>query len=230
MVSALHKTGAKKVYILGRRFEVLTSAAESLDQANQIVIPIQCDVSDPASIASAVKLIEKEVGYIDVLINNAGISGPDHRAVHTATSIADIQKTMLSDWSGWGKTFDINASSVIGVSAAFLHLLDHGNARRGFETGKMSFGGRPRQRKIAEGVEGIEGVDRDDVRSSQIITIASVAAYNRFVTAGLAYSASKAGAAALGKALANLLAPWGIRSNVICPGSELNLTGWYQNR
>jgi NAD(P)-dependent dehydrogenase (short-subunit alcohol dehydrogenase family) len=226
MTSALHKTGAKKVYILGRRLEVLASAAESLDKTDQIVTPIQCDVSDPESIASAVKFIEKEVGYIDVLINNAGISGPDHRAVHTATSIADIQKTLLNDWSGWGQTFDINTSSVIGVSAAFLQLLDNANSRRGFETGKMSSGGRPRQRKAAEAAEGI---DQDDIRSSQIITIASVASYNRFITAGLAYSASKAGTAALGKALANLLAPWGIRSNVICPGSESSFTSVYRN-
>ena len=70
--------------------------------------------------------------------------------------------------------------------------------------------------------ERAEGADYDasDSRTSQIITVASIASFNRYLTAGLAYSATKAGAAMLGKALATLLAPFAIRSNVICPGRE----------
>jgi NAD(P)-dependent dehydrogenase (short-subunit alcohol dehydrogenase family) len=214
MASALHSSSAKKIYILGRRLEVLSTAAESLDKSKQVVIPIQCDVTDATSIAEAVKQVEKNVGYVDVLINNAGVTGPLHQKANTAASIEELQENMLSNWSGWEPTFAINTASVIGVSGAFLKLLDNGNSRRGFETGKMSHGEKARERKT------VEGIDQNDLRSSQIITVASIAAFNRFVTAGLAYSASKAGAVALGKTLASLLAPWGIRSNVICPGSE----------
>ena len=62
--------------------------------------------------------------------------------------------------------------------------------------------------------------DSSDERTSQIITVASIASFNRVVTAGLAYSATKAGAAMLGKSLSTLLAPFGIRSNIIAPGSK----------
>ena len=220
MASALHDNSAKKIYILGRRLGVLTSAADSLDKSKQIVIPIQCDITDASSIAEVAKRVERDVGYVDVLINNAGVSGPDNKDLYEANSIEDVQKSMLRNLSEWEPTFAINTTSVIGVSAAFLKLLDAGNSRRGFETGKMSNEGQARERK-----KPIEGIDQDDLRTSQIITVSSIAAFNRFVTAGLAYTSSKAGAVALGKTLASLLAPWGIRSNVICPGSECRPDG-----
>jgi NAD(P)-dependent dehydrogenase (short-subunit alcohol dehydrogenase family) len=36
----------------------------------------------------------------------------------------------------------------------------------------------------------------------------------------LAYAGSKAAAVSIGKSLATFLAPWGIRSNIIAPGSK----------
>ncbi|KIW02985.1 hypothetical protein, variant [Verruconis gallopava] len=208
--SVLAKTGAKKVYILGRRKDVLVKAVETIGTDN--VVPIVCDVTNPFTVTSAVQQIEKEVGYLDVLVNNAGVSGPDNRPMYSANSIHELQESMLAQWPGWANTLSINTSSVVLVSGQFLHLLDAGNAKRGWESGKLEFGGRPRSRKD------VEGIDKDDLRTSQIITVASIAAYNRYITAGLAYGASKAGAVSIGKALTSILGPWGIRSNVICPG------------
>ena len=68
------------------------------------------------------------------------------------------------------------------------------------------------------------GIALDDQRSSQIITVASISGLNRRITSGLAYGASKAGAIHLGKMLAHLLAPWGIRSNLINPGGKFTST------
>ncbi|OCK97453.1 NAD(P)-binding protein [Cenococcum geophilum 1.58] len=112
-----------------------------------------------------------------------------------------------------------NASSVVGVSAAFLPLLDAANRRRGWEGGRVAAHGHARQRRregFGEG--GVEAVDADDERLAQIITVASVSSYMRRATAGLAYNGSKAAAAHLGKMLATMLAEWGVRSNVIVPG------------
>jgi NAD(P)-dependent dehydrogenase (short-subunit alcohol dehydrogenase family) len=214
--SALYRTGAKKVYILGRRKDVLASAAKSIDSSEKVVVPVQADVADVDSIKSVAQQVEKEVGYIDVLINNAGISGPDQRSLSKAQSIEEIQRLLLADQPGWDATFAINSKSVSNVSAAFLHLLDAGNKRRGFETGKLDYNGEARKRTPAS------GVDDDDGRTSQIITVTSIAAFNRFVTAGVPYSSSKAAATLIGKALSSLLAPWGIRSNVVAPGSKLS--------
>lgn len=177
-------------------------------------MPIVCDVTNPFTVTAAVQQIEKDIGYVDVLVNNAGVSGPDHRGIYAAKSIHDLQEVMLSDWPGWASTFAINTSSVVLVSGQFLHLLDKANERRGWASGKLEPGGAARPRTQAE------GVDATDVRSSQIITVASIAAFNRYVTAGLSYGSSKAAAVTLGKTLSSVLGPWGIRSNIICPGSK----------
>ncbi|KAK6000850.1 hypothetical protein QM012_003575 [Aureobasidium pullulans] len=204
--TSLARSGAEKVYLLGRRVKNLEDAAKSIDP--NIIRPVQCDVTDPSSVDAAVKTIEKESSHIDVLINNAGVLGPDHKGIDKAQSIQELQEIMKRDWSGWDTSFQTNTSAIIAVSAAFLHLLDAGNKRRGWATGR---------REVQERAEGAE-YDASDPRTSQIITVASIASFNRFVTAGLAYSATKAGAAMLGKALATLLAPFAIRSNVIAPG------------
>lgn len=215
IAAALAKSGATKVYILGRRVETLNTAVKSIGAAEGVVVPVICDVSNPFTVNTAVEQIQNETGYVDVLINNAGISGPDHTGVNSASSISELQDIMLSNWPGWATTFAINTTAVVGVSASFLPLLDAANARRGWVTGKLEPGGEPRARKE------VEGIDKSDMRTSQIITVASIAAFNRFVTAGLTYGASKAGAVQLAKILASLLGPWGIRSNIIAPGSEL---------
>ena len=84
---------------------------------------MQCDVTDPSSIASAVKQIEQETDYIDVLVNNAGITGPSmpHKE---AKSVQELQTMMQKDWHMWNKTWETNTAAVVAVSAAFLHLLD----------------------------------------------------------------------------------------------------------
>ena len=73
--SALANAKAHKVYILGRRLQALKDAADQikrhLDTKAPVVIPLQCDVTDPASVAAAAQQVEAEVGYIDVLINNS---------------------------------------------------------------------------------------------------------------------------------------------------------------
>lgn len=165
-------------------------------------------MTDISSIADAVSQIEKQTPYIDVLINNAGITGPNQTKIKDVTTIKDLQSEMLKDWNQWIPTFETNTSSVIAVSASFLHLLDEGNKRRGWIEGRKEFLKR---------VDDYDG-DLTDTRTSQIITTTSISAFNREITASLAYTATKAGATLLGKSLANLLAPFGIRSNVIAPG------------
>jgi THO complex subunit 3 len=110
----------------------------------------------------------------------------------------------------------INTQSVVGVSGAFLPLLDAANTRRGWPTGKVTGDGNPREQDTS--VLSKLGLDPDDDRMAHIITVASVASYMRVAFAGLAYNASKSGAAHLARMMSTILSEWGIRSNVICPG------------
>ncbi|KAH8755165.1 hypothetical protein BGZ57DRAFT_963368, partial [Hyaloscypha finlandica] len=129
--------------------------------------------------------------------------------------IEELQSILLSNAEGWEATFAVNSSAVLYVSAAFLKLLDAGNRRRGWEGGKLPV---DRARRREKGNLAKILIEPDDERTSQIITVGSISGLNRFITAGLAYSCSKAAAIHLCKMLAYLLAPWGIRSNVINPG------------
>ena len=206
--TALARNGAAKIFILGRRSDKLDSVAKQID-AN-VVVPVACDVSDGAAVAAAGKKIESQTEYIDVLVNNAGIIGPEHDKLHELKTIEELSALMLSQQDKWAQTHAINTTSVIIVSGAFLPLLDRGNVRRGWPSGW-------RTEHIRDTVP--DGIDPTDERTSQIITVASIASFNREVTAGLAYTSSKAGAMMLGKSMANFLAPFGIRSNIIAPGS-----------
>ncbi|KAK8236828.1 hypothetical protein HDK77DRAFT_300258 [Phyllosticta capitalensis] len=224
MTAAVFKTGASKVYILGRRLQVLEEAAKSLDPAGKTIVPLACDITAPESIAAAVARIEADVGYLDVLVNNAGKIGPPNKAALTAQSIEEVRDALLAGLSSstssptneFNSTLITNATSVVAVSASFLPLLSAANARRGWPITKLE-PGDVRRRDVAKGASAA-GVDAADHRSSQIITTASIAGFNRGITAGVAYSASKAAATHLGKILATLLVPWGVRSNVVAPG------------
>lgn len=178
---------------------------------------IACDVTDQESVSSAVAQIQKSTGYVDVLINNAGVLGPTNGPdLYKATSVEQLRDTLLRDFDGWETAMKINTQAVVGVSAAFLPLLEAANTRRGWAPGKVEGEGVPRVQDVAA-LEKI-GASKDDDRMAHIITTSSVAAYMRATPAGLAYNASKAATSHVCKILATLFAPWGIRSNIIAPG------------
>lgn len=84
----------------------------------QNIKAIAIDVTKPDSILAAKNIVESEQGKLDVLINNAGISGvfPQHAS---DTSIKDIQEV-----------FDTNFFGVISVTQAFLELLKKSDSPR----------------------------------------------------------------------------------------------------
>lgn len=234
IASALYQNGASKIYLLGRRKNVLEDAIKTLESSPHapktpapVLAAISCDVTSQESISTAVEQIKNEIGYVDVLINNAGVLGPKNGpALYKVDKIEDLRDTMLNDFDGWEQAMAINTQSVIGVSAAFLPLLEAANVRRGWAAGRVVGDSGQDPRTTGKGTPREQdksaltklGYEKDDDRLAHIITVASVASFMRFSTAGLAYNASKAAAAQLGKILSSILAEWGIRSNVIAPG------------
>jgi len=224
IASALYQNGAAKVYILGRRLNVLQDAIRILESSPSapksspsVLSAISCDVTDLESIKAAVSQIEKETGYVDVLVNNAGVIGPKNgKDIYSVDSIEALRDAMTTDFDGWASTFAINTQAIIGVSATFLPLLEAANTRRGYAPGRVTGTGNAREHDKSKLSQ--VGTSEDDDRMAHIITVASVASYMRWVSAGLAYNASKSAAAHLGKMMATFLADWGIRSNIICPG------------
>jgi NAD(P)-dependent dehydrogenase (short-subunit alcohol dehydrogenase family) len=190
MARALALNGAHKVYILGRRKEVLEKAAASVPTNN--IIPLVTDVTSKEALASAVATITSEVGYINVLVANSGTLGPQASTPITTTStIADFQKAWGEvSFEEYDETFRVNVVAVWFTIVGFLGLLDEGNKK-----GNVA-------------------------QKSQVITTTSIGGFNRAVPGGFAYGQSKAAANHLVKQLATNLVPFDIRANVVAPGCE----------
>lgn len=69
----LAREGAK-VGLAARRVDALQSLAQEIRSADGVAAVAQLDVTDVASISTAVAAIERELGRIDVLVNNSGTS------------------------------------------------------------------------------------------------------------------------------------------------------------
>ncbi|KAH7247906.1 hypothetical protein B0J15DRAFT_514623 [Fusarium solani] len=192
MTRALAENGAKKVYIIGRRKEVLENAAKeiaSLLLGLDNVIPVQCDVTSGDNLKATVAFIEKDVGYINLLVANSGISGPSGN-VPPGASIAQLQETLFNiPMEDFTNTYHVNCTAVFYTTIAFLGLLNEGNKKSNYQGGR-----------------------------SQVIATSSIGSFNRKITAGFAYGTSKGATTLMMKILATYLVPYRIRANVLCPG------------
>ncbi|KAI1638840.1 short-chain dehydrogenase/reductase [Biscogniauxia mediterranea] len=186
ITQALEANGAI-VYIIGRRKEVLEKAASTAKHGNIRII--QGDVTNKLHLERAVSQIKSDVGYVNVVVANSGITGPTLAGLPENPSITDFQNHLLNWSSGdFMNTFAVNAGGVFNTATAFLGLLDEGNKR-----------GTLKQR-------------------SQIIATSSIGAYNRVPLLGFAYNSSKAAVVHMMKSFSTSLVPFNIRANVIAPG------------
>lgn len=140
---------------------------------------------------AAAEQIRQAHGYINVLLPNAGINGPNFGSLPSNPSLADISTKLLS-WTtaDFNNTFSVNTSGMFFTVAAFLELLDEGNKRSNLK------------------------------QKSQIIATSSIGAFNRKPLVGFAYGGSKAAVVHISKQLSTYLGPYGIRSNVLAPGCK----------
>ncbi|KAF5334074.1 hypothetical protein D9758_017572 [Tetrapyrgos nigripes] len=131
----LSKNGAK-VYITGRRLEVLQKTA-----AETGLFPLQMDVSDKQSIANGVKVIDEAEGKLDILVNNAGIGGfrselffgkpaPDGTKIGEALFEQD-------SFEQWTDVFKTNTAGPYFTTMGFLSLLERGTRTREGETSSV---------------------------------------------------------------------------------------------
>ncbi|KAF7293985.1 2OG-Fe oxygenase [Mycena kentingensis (nom. inval.)] len=221
MAAALENNGAT-VYIVGRRLDVLETTAREISKHGK-VIPVEGDVTDRDSLLAIVETVKNGHGYIDLLVNNAGIvrnlydhplpspgdSSPDSEpsapnSPPPAPSIKSFQAALWNSGSpdGFAETFSTNVTSVYYSTVAFLELLAAGNLRKQERAGR--------------------DVGRPPMFSSQVLSVSSSGGFRLDAKIlSLSYTLAKTACTHLGKLLANLLAPWGIRSNVIAPVPNL---------
>ncbi|KAK4234953.1 gluconate 5-dehydrogenase [Achaetomium macrosporum] len=203
MARALAANGAKRVYILGRRLDVLQRAAK--EHYPSIFVPIQCDVTSKDSLQAAVDKIASEAGYINLLVANSGIGGPV-AGWDPSLSLSETRARMFdqSVMSGMAEVLNVNVTGAYFTMVAFLELLDAGN--------KMAVQGG--------GGFGAPSQPSSDVPSvqSQVIVTGSIAGYSRMPMSPPGYAGSKAAILHLTKHASSNLARFGIRANALAPG------------
>lgn len=193
ITKALAQAGASKVYIAGRRADTLHAAAASINPS--VVLPVPCDVTSQSSLAALAAHIQSDAGYLNLVVANSGIGGPQVPApsagpAGTKPSVEEWAKAQLDvPMADFTQTFAVNATSVWYTTMTLLPLLDAGNKRANLS------------------------------QSAQVIVTSSIGAFNRKAPGGFAYGQSKAAATHAAKQLATVLLPeFGIRVNCLAPG------------
>lgn len=96
--------------ILARRFERLEQLKTELEQAYSVkVLPVQCDVTDTASVNQAAQQVEQHFKRVDILLNCAGSS-------------KDKGVLEMSD-EEWDFTIATDESSVFKMTRAFARIM-----------------------------------------------------------------------------------------------------------
>lgn len=91
---------------------------ELIENGSENIQAIEIDVTKPETILAAKNIIEKERGHLDILINNAGISGiVPQNAIETSID-------------NYKEVFETNFYGVISVTQAFIDLLRKSEAPR----------------------------------------------------------------------------------------------------
>ncbi|KAF8524962.1 short-chain dehydrogenase [Gautieria morchelliformis] len=192
----LASNGAR-VYITGRRKDVLEQAAQSQLDGEGSLIPIAADVTDKQSILALVEEIEKREGKLHILVNNAGQVGPrapffSDPSAPECKDTATLGRALFDSQSidSWADLYAINVASPFFVTTACLGLLE----------------------KATKETPGYIAV---------IINVTSVSGIMKLSQNHFAYNSGKAALSHLTKMLATELAlrDIPIRVNAIAPGA-----------
>ncbi|ODN84509.1 hypothetical protein L202_00441 [Cryptococcus amylolentus CBS 6039] len=191
---ALAKNGAT-VYITGRRPEPLQEAVKTASPTEGAgkIIPIQADMSSKEGINKLREAIESKEKFVNVLINNHGVSLPVPNINEPEQTAEGLAKKMFEDESfeSWTDGYRINTASYYFTSFAFLPLLAAAKTVGGFS------------------------------EPGNIVNLASMSGITKTSQRGqFSYNANKAATISLSHQLATEFARrgLGIRVNVICPG------------
>ncbi|KAM7202965.1 hypothetical protein V8F20_004212 [Naviculisporaceae sp. PSN 640] len=216
MARALAANGAKRVYLLGRRADALTRAAKEHPGIFDAVI---CDVTSKDSLAQVVAKITRDIGYVNLVVANAGAIGSAQRweTQNGKTPLSEVKKALFeeNDMAKMNDAFNVNTTGAFFTIAAFLELLDAGNKRAVKGVGGSTNGDGKEEVVFGKPIK--EGGKNPSIQS-QVIVTSSIAAYSRMGASPPAYLGSKAAVMQIAKQASTALAPYGIRVNALAPG------------
>ncbi|MET7458133.1 SDR family oxidoreductase [Streptomyces sp. NPDC005574] len=107
--ATLAEAGAQLV-LTGRDPEALEETAELLQGRNTRVLALRADVTDPAAMPKVVEKAVDSFGTIDVLVNNAGVTGP-------------VGPFWELDRDEWQDTVDVNLMGTVRTCHAVIPVM-----------------------------------------------------------------------------------------------------------
>ena len=149
--------------------EAAQQTAAEVQQLGAPHLAVQTDVADSAQVDAMVNQVVQALGRVDMLVNNAYISGGYASVPETTDEV-------------WHRVLSVNLTGYFNCARAVSRVM------------------------IAQGDGGA------------MVNLSSGAGIRGSISAGVQYSASKAGIIGLTKGLAADLSPHGIRVNCIAPG------------
>ena len=108
------------------------------------VVPIELDVTDPASVDAARRRIESDPGRLDVLVNNAGVGGPADRAgdVDPEEARRVLETNLFGAWRLAQATLPLLHASddprIVNVSSGMGQLADMGGGYAAYRISKTA--------------------------------------------------------------------------------------------
>ncbi len=188
------------VLVGSRNFERGKAAAKQIGPDARA---LQLDVTDQASITSAAERIRKELGRLDVLVNNAAISNTSKLPDMSVQEYAKLTRPSNVSLDEMRVVWQTNVFGVLAVTQAMLPLLREAPAAR-----------------IVNVSSGVGSLTRN-----------SDPAYNYRSIFGPVYPASKTALNAITLAMAIELESTGIKVNAACPGyTKTNLNNYTGTR
>ncbi|KAG7190009.1 hypothetical protein KM043_006166 [Ampulex compressa] len=98
-----------KVVGVARRVEKIKALADQLKSQPGKLYPLRCDLSDQNEILRTLEWIEKNLGCIDILVNNAAV---------------DLDASCQSgDQEDWQKTYNVNVLGLTAITKEVLKLM-----------------------------------------------------------------------------------------------------------
>ncbi|KAK0506715.1 short-chain dehydrogenase [Armillaria luteobubalina] len=135
MIAKTFAANGAKVYITGRRSDVLEKAAATVTGVSGSIVPLRMDVTDEDDVKAGAKRIEEVDGKLDILVNNAGYAGArdqsgSHDQDFTAKKYAAEDPFEPETIPNWTDLFTLNTIAPFFVVRAFQSLLVKGASSR----------------------------------------------------------------------------------------------------
>src|SRR5258705_12470995 len=97
-IALLYGKAGAKIVIAARSIDPMKQTCAELERAGTRAIHVTTDVSKEADCAKMIDEATKAFGRVDILVNNAAISGPTKRI--TEMPLAECQETLDIDLTG----------------------------------------------------------------------------------------------------------------------------------